>query len=47
MNRELATLIMRIVVSVVVLGVGIWLVVGKEYQWAYSLIALVVGYWLR
>lgn len=39
---------MRIIVSLVVLGLGIYLIVAQQqYEWAYSFIGLIIGYWLQ
>jgi len=37
----------RALITGVCLGLGIWLVVGQQAEWGYSLITFVAGYWLK
>ncbi len=43
--------IMRVVVSLIVLGAGLYIILSNKYpadtqKWAYGIVGLIVGYWL-
>jgi hypothetical protein len=51
-RREIAQLIMQIVVSLALLGVGLYVILSKQYtsadtNRAYGIVGTVVGYWLK
>ncbi len=43
--------VMQVVISVVVLGAGLYVILSNKYpaetlKWAYGVVGIVVGYWL-
>jgi hypothetical protein len=45
-------LIMQVVVSLVLLGVGLYVILSKQYadadtKWSYGIIGTVIGFWLK
>jgi hypothetical protein len=43
---------MQIVISVFVLGSGLWVVLSRKYQptekhWAFGVVGTIIGFWLK
>lgn len=49
--QDTSTAVMRILISLVVLGSGLYVILSNKYptdtqKWAFGIVGLIVGYWL-